>query len=82
MKKKRALNIYEQRSRNNILMLIDMFCNGSQQEMANRTGINKASISQYVNGKNVPSCMTADKIAQVFDVNPAWVMGFDVTMTI
>lgn len=54
----------------------------SQQEMANRTGINKASISQYVNGKNVPSCMTADKIAQVFDVNPAWVMGFDVTMTI
>ena len=50
----------------------------SQQELANRSGVSKASISQYVNGTNKPSNISAGKIAQVLDVNPMWLMGFDV----
>lgn len=46
-----------------------------------KIGLNKASVSQYVNGKNTPSNITAAKIAQVFGVDPAWVNGFDVPMS-
>lgn len=52
--------------------------NMSAQDLSNKTGLNKASISQYVNGKNVPNNVNAGKIAEVFDVKPAWIMGFDV----
>ena len=47
--------------------------------MADKTGINKASISQYVNGSHAPSNRTAGKMAEVFKVNPVWLMGFDVS---
>lgn len=48
------------------------------QELADKTGINKSSISQYVNGSHAPSNITAGKMAEVFKVNPVWLMGFDV----
>lgn len=48
------------------------------QELANRTGLNKASISQYRNGTHRPSNKTATLIGDVLDVNPLWLMGFDV----
>ena len=48
--------------------------------MADKTGVAKASISQYVNGRNVPSNITARKICEPFGINPAWLMGFDVPM--
>lgn len=48
------------------------------QELADRAGVNKASISQYVNGTHKPSNIAAMKIAQVLGVNPMWLMGFDV----
>ena len=48
------------------------------QELANRTGLNKASISQYRNGTHKPSNKTATLIGDVLDVNPLWLMGFDV----
>lgn len=48
-------------------------------ELAERTGINKASISQYVNGTHAPSNVSAGKMAPVLGgVNPVWLMGFDV----
>lgn len=48
------------------------------QDLANRTGLNKASISQYRNGTHRPSNKTATLIGDVLDVNPLWLMGFDV----
>lgn len=47
------------------------------QDVANLTGISKASISQYVNGTNSPSNLTASKLSKTLDVSPLWLMGFD-----
>lgn len=80
MEKRSEMTIYEKQSRERINYLIATFCEGSQQRFCERTKLNKASVSQYVNGKNLPGNITSAKIAQVFNVNPAWVMGFDVPM--
>lgn len=80
MEKKKDLTVYEKNSRDRIIYLIDTYCNGNQQRFVERTGINKGAVSQYVNGKNSPSNITADKIGNAFGVNPVWVMGFDVPM--
>lgn len=76
MEKKMTLSEYEEAARTRIQYLIDKYCYGSQQVFADRTGINKASVSQYVNGKNTPSSVTAEKIAKAFGCAPEWVMGF------
>lgn len=80
MEKRNEMTIYEKRSRERINNLITTFCEGSQQRFSERTKLNKASVSQYVNGKNTPSNITASKIAKEFGVDPAWLMGFDVPM--
>lgn len=80
MEKRNEMTIYEKQSRERINYLIATFCDGSQQRFSEKTKLNKASVSQYVNGKNLPGNITSAKIAQVFNVNPAWVMGFDVPM--
>ena len=49
-------------------------------ELARRSGVSKYSISQYTNAKHSPSNHTAYAMAQVLDVSPAWLMGFDVPM--
>lgn len=76
MEKKMTLSQYEEISRARIKQLIDTYCNGSQQIFAERAGLNKASVSQYMNGKNTPSTKTAQKIAKAFNCDPEWVMGF------
>ena len=50
------------------------------QELATKSGVSKASISQYVNGSHKPSNISAGKMANVLGVNPMWLMGFDVPM--
>lgn len=80
MEKKTDLTRYEEQSRQRLLQLIQEYCDGSQQRFVERTGINKGSVSQYINGKNTPSNITAKKIADAFGVSPVWVMGFDVPM--
>lgn len=47
------------------------------QELANASGVNKASISQYINGSHIPSNISSGKIASVLNVNPLWLMGFN-----
>lgn len=74
---KRDPNKYERASQERIKYLINTKCNGSQQEFADRVGIGKSSVSQYVKGTNFPSNIRAGQIAEAFGVNPAWVMGFD-----
>lgn len=51
------------------------------QELSDRSGVAKASISQYINGTHKPSNVSAGKMAAVLDVDPLWLMGFDVPMT-
>lgn len=82
MEKRTRLSTYEKRAQEHIIYLIDTFCDGNQQRFVERTGLNKASVSQYVNGKNTPSNINADKIGAAFNVNPVWVMGFDESMDI
>lgn len=50
------------------------------QELAEKSGVSKSSISQYVNGSHAPSNISSGKIGKVLDVNPLWLMGFDVDM--
>lgn len=54
--------------------------NMKAQELAIKSGVNKASISQYVNGTHSPSNISAGKMAKVLGVNPVWLMGYDVPM--
>lgn len=49
----------------------------TQQELSKRSGVSKASISQYVNGSHSPSNISAGKLGKVLGVNPVWLMGFD-----
>lgn len=78
MEKKNDLSRYEKQAQFRIKQLIAEYCDGSQQRFSEKTGVNKGAVSQYVNGKNTPSNITSKKIADVFNVAPAWVMGFDV----
>ena len=52
----------------------------SARELAEKTGVREASISQYVNGYHKPSNISAGKIGNVLNVNPLWLMGFDAPM--
>ena len=57
--------------------LID--CGLKAQDLADRTGIPKASISHYINGYYCPTATKARKMGEVLGVNPIWLMGFDVS---
>lgn len=50
------------------------------QELANASGVSKASISQYLNGSHAPSNISSGKMAKILNVNPVWLMGFDAPM--
>ena len=50
------------------------------QELSDKSGVGKSSISHYVNGSNEPHNKNAAKLASVLNVNPQWLMGFDVPM--
>lgn len=54
--------------------------NMKPQELADKSEVNKASISQYINGSHKPSNISAGKMGDVLDVEPLWLMGFDVPM--
>ena len=51
-----------------------------QFEMAKKTGLSKSAITRFVNGENIPNQESIDKIAKAYNVNPAWLMGYDVDM--
>ncbi len=77
---KREPTEIEKNSQKRIIQLISQFCDGSQQVFADKVGIGKSSVSQYVNGTNFPTNVRAAQIAEYFKVSPMWVMGFDVPM--
>lgn len=66
-------------SRNRIQELLSIY--GDRQfEMAKKTGLSKSAITRFVNGENIPNQESIDKIAKAYNVNPAWLMGYDVDM--
>ena len=77
MEKRKELSPWEKIIMQRIRSLITDYCDGSQQRFADRTGINKGSVSQYVNGKNTPSHENAEKIASAFNVDVTWVLALD-----
>lgn len=55
--------------------------NMTQQDLADKSKVAKASISHYVNGSHEPGNKSAYAMAKVLGVSPAWLMGFDVPKT-
>ena len=49
-------------------------------ELARKSGINKGSISKYLNGSNLPKQNNIGALAKALDVSTTWLMGYDVTM--
>lgn len=52
----------------------------SQTEFCEKTGITKSALSNYLNGDRTPRQDQIDKIASTFELNPSWLMGYDVPM--
>lgn len=52
----------------------------TQKELCERTGIPKASMSQYVNGHHLPKQDSIYLISSALRVRPDWLMGLDVPM--
>jgi len=48
-----------------------------QQELVEKTGIDKSKISKYLKGEYCPKADAAYKIALVFHVSPVWIMGVE-----
>jgi len=48
-------------------------------DLVEKTGLSKATISHYATGTRVPSRDNAAQIGKILGVNPAWLMGFDVS---
>lgn len=51
-----------------------------QADLCNKTGIPKSAMSQYISGAFEPKQDRLALIAQALDVDPAWLMGYDVPM--
>lgn len=51
-----------------------------QHELCEKTGIPKSAISQYVSGAFEPKQDRVFLIAKALDVDPVWLMGYDVPM--
>lgn len=49
-------------------------CN--QADLSARTGISKASVSQYLSGKNQPSKARLNLLAETLNVSPDWLNGY------
>ena len=52
----------------------------SAKDLSIKSEVPEASISQYVNGHHKPSNISAGRMAEYLNVNPLWLMGFDVPM--
>lgn len=53
-------------------------CGYRPQDLADKSGVSKSSISQYISGRHAPSSISAKKMSKVLNVNPLWLMGFDI----
>ena len=51
-----------------------------QAELSLKTGLDKGAVSCYLSGKYEPKVDAVNKMAEALNVNPAWLMGYDVPM--
>ena len=49
-------------------------------ELAQKSGLQKSSVSRYLSGENVPRSLAIGKMAEALSVSPAWLLGYDLTM--
>ncbi len=52
-----------------------------QSDIVARTGITKSALSNYIHGTREPRQDQISKIADPYGINPAWLMGYDVPMS-
>lgn len=52
----------------------------SQTEFCNRCGLNQSALSNYLNGDREPRQDKLSMIADAFDIDPGWLMGYDIPM--
>lgn len=50
-------------------------------ELAEKTGLNKSTVSRYLKGAVIPRTAAIGKMAQALGVSPAWILGYDVSMS-
>ena len=75
---KKQLSELQLKSVQRVQQIIDEECGGKQQVLADKSGLDKSSISHYTRHANAPGNKHAYAIAKPFGLNPLWVMGFDV----
>lgn len=66
-------------SKHRLRELMD-FYNITQKDIVDKTGIDKSAISMYVNGQRVPRQDKISMICDAYNLDPAWLMGYDVPM--
>lgn len=54
--------------------------NMSATDLAQKSGINKGSISKYLKGTVTPKQTAIGLLASALDVSPSWLLGYDLTM--
>lgn len=54
--------------------------NISAVDLAERSGVAIASISQFTHARGRPSQKSAHKLGKTLEVNPLWLLGYDVPM--
>jgi transcriptional regulator with XRE-family HTH domain len=52
----------------------------TKAEFCRKTGIDNSAMTRYINGERVPRQDKVAAIAEAFNVDPAWLMGYDVPM--
>lgn len=68
--------------RNRLIAAMEIRGGMQQVDLAEKSGLPKAQISQYKNGKYEPMQDALYKLAKALSVNVAWLMGHDVPMEI
>ncbi len=53
-----------------------------QIELAEKLGLDRSMITKYINGENGTTNNRLDDIANILNVNPSWLMGYDVPMNL
>lgn len=70
-------NLYKIKYRLNEALIVR---NMTRNELAEKSGINKGTISRYLRGETIPRSLAIGRIARTLNVNPAWILGYDVPM--
>lgn len=76
MKKMKSVSSFNSR-----LKELMNYYNIRQIDIVEKTGLSKPLISRYVNNNYNAKMNNVKKIADAFNVDPLWLMGFDVDMT-